>query len=459
MSVIDVKKELEEIWKNSPYWKRFIGSQFASGLAEFVGQMVYRCEQYASRRLQESFLSKATNVSSILAAAEDRAYVGLKISPSNGLITIHNKTKPRLSIPLNTPLKSDDGIDYLTMQAVDVLNSDSKTIPISQLKIVTVEKTAQSDEKWLTMLLDKDLTATTHNVDVYVNSEQWTKQFKFRNTDGDSKAYMEFYTSTQQLGVRFGNGLNGRTIKTGDKITLKVWTTIGESTLLDGQPLSLTGDMASDNSAVDIRTKNTITGGAGGDTIEDIRSGALYLTSYDHQLAWDGDYLQYIKMNVGGLIYLDVWGEQEQEKLTGYDVHNINHIFFTAYSDLKDDAAIKAEVIRLFDHREGYNEVYVWKDRVDDPFTLQIKGKVLPNGKPEDAELYIKQQLNLRFGKEAKGKQHCVPVDELWNFVHDIKAECFVSEFTLVADNLKATRVVGHYNYLDIDLSTFHFTF
>ena len=459
MSIINVRAQLEAIWKSNPYWKRFVGSQFSAGFSEFISQMVYRCEQYASRRLQESFLSKATNKSSILAAAEDRAYVGLKVSPSKGLVTVTNKSKERVSLALNTALLSDESVDYLTMQAVDVLPQESKIIPVSQLKIVNQYKTVDVKTKWLTIMLDRDLTAITHSVDVYVNDQLWSKHFKFRNTDEKSHAYMEFYTSTQQLGIRFGNGINGMTIAAGDRIRLKVWTTQAETTLLDNQPLTLTGANAAENTNVNIITKTTITGGAAGDTIEDVRNGALYLTSYDHQLAWDGDYRQFIHLNVGGLIYLDVWGEAQQEKVTGFDVHNINKIYFTAYSMLKSDSEIKAEVLRLFSGREGYNEQYVWKDRIDNPYTLIIKGKVLGNGKPEDAEYYIKQQLNLKYGKNSKNKPHRVPVDEIWNFVHDIKAEAKVSEFTLIANNLIDYRNVGNYNYLDIDKSSIKFDY
>lgn len=456
----DIKNQFESNLKKSTWWSRFIGSQFVEGFSQFISQLTYRCSQTASRLLQESFLSKATKESSILAAAEDRAYVGLKISPSTGIATVYNKSDRRVSLPVNAPLKSKNQVSYLTMSAIELQPGESIDVAVSQLERNRIVSVVESEQKWLTVLLSRDMTAMAHRVDVYVNGDLWEKRFKFRNTNGRSKAYMEFYRSTRQLGVRFGNGINGRIPEVGDEINLVVWTTEGETTLIDEQELSLIDDLEYLNDSITITTKTPVTGGAEGDSIEDIRQGALYSTSYDHQLAWDGDYRQFIKDNVGAVIWLSVWGEKEEESLQGKkDLRNMNKIFISAYSDRKDDEKLKAEILGLFAGRDGYNEIYEWRDRVDVPYTLTITGKVQVNGRPEDAELLLAEKLAATFGKDIKDKPYRVPVDDIWNFIHELKRDAFIKEFHLTATGLPEKVEVGHYSYLDISASSIKFTY
>lgn len=460
MSQQDIQTEFEDILKQSSWWRRFIGSQFVAGFALFISQIVYRCEQFARRRLQESFLSKATKESSILAAAEDRAFVGRKISPSTGTVTVTNNDTDRLSLPLNTPLVSKEQVSYLTMNAVELMPGQSVDVPISQLVKNRITRTVESAQKWQKVLLSREMTAKAHRVDVYVNGELWEKRFKFRNTTGQSKAYMEYYKPSRQLGIRFGNNLNGKIPEMGDIIELVVWSTEGETTLINNQPLTLIDDLAELNKDVTITTKTPITGGAEGDSIEDIRNGALYSTSYDHQLAWDGDYMQFIKDNVGGIIWLSLWGEKEEEKITGVkDLRNMNKIFISAYSDRKDDVKLQAEIETLFSGRDGYNEIYEWRNRVDSPFTLAITGKVEVNGRPEDAELYLAEKLAAKYGKDIKDKPHRVLLDDVWGFIRTLKRDAFIKEFKVTAENLPDKVTVGHYSYLDIDASTITFTY
>lgn len=454
---IEIKQDLDnELRKSS--WKRLIGSQFVKSLSLWITQLVYRCEQFSRRRLQESFLSKAVLPSSILAAAEDRAHVGLKISPSTGIATLTNNSDQRKSLPAETPLISRDLNDYIVLVAAEVPAKSSIDINIAQLKIEIVDHIIEQPSKWYSVLLSKDVTARVHKADVFVNGELWEKAFKFRNTNGTSKAYMEFYKSTQQLGFRFGNNISGRIPAKGDQITIKLYTTIGESTLIDMQPLDFTADSTL-ASTLEITTKTPITGGASGDSIEDIRNGSLYSTSYDHQLAWDGDYRQFIKDNIGGLVWLSVWGEEEQENLHGYNLENINSIFISYYSDRKTDAQVWEEIESLFNNREGYNEKYIHIGRMDEPFSLVVNGKVGPNGSPENAEKYILDKLAEQYGKDTTNKPYRIPVDQVWDYISEIKNDVFISEFTVTAVNLPLNSKVGHYSYLDVDASVIKFTY
>lgn len=454
-SASDLQEEFENSLKQSSWWSRLIGSQFVGYISSFVGQAAFRVTTASQRALQESFLSLATRRASILAGAEDRAYVGLKISPSKGVATITNTSNKRLSLPKNSPCIAENLAEYIILPAVDLEPNKSIDVEVSQLWLERVRVIAD-ETPWFSVLLTKELTAEAHRVDVYVNGVLWEQKFKFRNTNKDSRAYMEFYKATDQLGFRFGNGINGKIPPKGAVITLNVWCTNGVSTLIDNQALKLTDENEFATAALDIKTKTPITGGAPAADIEAIRNGSLYLTSYDHQLAWDGDYHSFVMTNVGGIIWLSVWGEKQQEQLDGVKkLENMNTIFFSAYSDIKSDEKLSSEIQTLFDGREGYNEVYRWVDRVDLPFTINLRAYTFLNSRPTDAEIYLKAQLEAKFGKNVKGKPARIYIQDIWDVINDLAGNCGVDEFKIDSTTLPSTVNIGSYSYLDVENSQF----
>lgn len=456
----DLQKEFEEHLKKSTWWSRFIGSQFVSYLSNFIAQIAYRTTSASSRALQESFLSLATRRASILAAAEDKAYVGLKISPSTGIVTVKNNSDFRISLRKNSPCISQNLTEYVILEAVDLPAGGSTDLNVSQLWLENIRYIVEENKSWLSILLTKEITAKTHKIDVYVNGELWNNQFKFRNTTKDSKAYMEYYKASDQLGVRFGNDINGKAPKIGDVIILNIWCTNGETTLIDDQPLQLTKEIKPIIDAIEIKTKTPVNGGALGDDIEAIRNGALYTTSYDNQIAWDSDYEQFIKSHIGGIVWLSVWGEKQQEELDGVKkLENINQIYFTAYSDVKEDEKLASEIKTLFDGREGYNENYVWKDRVDDPFTVIVTGYTFVNYKPSDAVIFLKDELLKIYGKNVKNKPYRILIQDLWDIINDLSKKCGIDEFKVISNDLPLSIPVGTYCYLDVDNSQFNINY
>lgn len=456
----EIKQEFEQILSTSDWWKRFIGSQFVDGLSNFIAQVVDRVNNTSARRLQDSFLSQATRRASILAAAEDRAHIPLKISPSTGTVKITNNTDTRISVPAMTPLISKDLVDYVITRSIDIGPLQSVSVEISQLWLERISTTVTQSVPWISVLLPQDLTAKTHKVDVYVNGQLWEKRYKFRNTTPDSKAYMEYYKPTEQLGIRFGNGINGRIPEEGSDIILNVWCTDGETVLLDGQKMQFVDEFERLNKSLSVVTETSITGGAQGDDIEAIRNGALYTTAYDNQIAWDSDYRQFIKLQVGGLVWLSVWGEKQQEALTGKkDLRNINKIFISAYSDVKDDEKLSKEIIALFDGREGYNEIYEWVTHKEMPFTINVSGKVHPNAKPEDAEIQIRELLSSLYGKNTRNKPHRILIKDIWAAINSHTSSLGITEFEVVANNLPNEIPVDTYSFLDTGSSTISFSF
>ncbi len=456
----EIQEEFESVLATSTWWKRAIGSQFVSFLSLFIAQVIKRITTVTSRSLQESFLSSASKRSSILAGAEDRGYVGLKISPSTGTATVTNTSDERYTLGANSTLLSTAQLDYIIVEAIDLKAGESAEVTVKQLWLESVETTVTVQQDWLSVLLTKDVTASTYQLDVYVDDEQWEKTYKFRNADDSSQVYMEYYKATEQLGVRFGNNETGKSPEVDSVIRLDAWCTEGVTTLLDGQALTFSDDNEDANDYLTVVTSSSIVGGAAGATTEEIRAGALYSETYDEQLAWDGDYKQFIKTQVGGLIWLSVWGEAEQEELDGAkNLANINTIFISAYSSSKDDDQLEEEILALFEDREAFNESYEYVVKTDLPYTVTITGITLSTGDPESTQTQLANELEDAYGADASDKSSRVTINELYAFIEDLTSDLDIVEFQITVADLPSSVPVNSYSYLDIDNSTITFSY
>lgn len=377
------KSTFEGILTGFSQWKRLAGSQFVAMLSTFVGQMVTKAIFSGYRYLQECFLSTAVKRSSVLAAAEDRGYVGRKRMPSMGSALVHNFSGKLVSIPRDAPLISKASIQYVATKAVEIPAGESVEVPISQLVLRVFSSVVTQEQKFLEILLPRNVTEITHRVDVYVSTssgaaELWEKRFMFRRADSRTKAYAEFYKPTEQLGIRFGNGINGLIPPIGSTITLKVWTTDGDTTLIDRQPLEFIGDASHLNNNLSVSTLTPIVGGAAAESAEETRSGALNITSFDNQLAWDDDYSHYIKSNMANLVWVNAWGEQEQERQDGgvRNFENINTVFVSAFSSKLDQAQLNTTISALMKETNYLNKSYRYVDANERPFKVVIQGLV-----------------------------------------------------------------------------------
>ncbi|WP_335919810.1 hypothetical protein [Shewanella algae] len=379
----EYKSIFEGILTGFSQWKRLAGSQFVAMQSTFVGQMVSKSIFSGYRYLQECFLSTAVKRSSVLASAEDRGYVGRKRMPSIGTALVQNFSGKLVSIPRDAPIISKASIQYVVTKAVEIPAGESVDVPISQLVLRVFSSTVTKEQKFCEILLPRAVTAITHRVDVYVSTssgaaELWEKRFMFRRADARTKAYAEFYKPTEQLGIRFGNGINGMIPPVGSTITLKVWTTDGDTTLIDRQPLEFIGDSSHLNNNLAISTKTPIVGGAAAESAEETRAGALNITSFDNQLAWDDDYAHYIKSNMANLVWVNAWGEQEQERQDGgvRSLEHINTVFVSAFSSKLDQSQLSSIISDLMRDTNYLNKRYKYVLANELPFTIVLDGAV-----------------------------------------------------------------------------------
>lgn len=472
MNQQQVQEAFDNITSKKSWWQRFTGSQFAQGISLFVGQVVYVVIQAAEKALGEAFLSTATKRSSILALAEDKAYRGLPITPSFGTVTVKNKSDRTLNLPANMHVISRNQLVYLFPDPMTLAAGAEKEAKILQYELVEVSKKVTAEVQFMSVLLPKDITAKASKVDVYIDENgrrvKWEKSFMFRASNSESRIYTEFYRPTEQLGIRFGNGINGKIPPAGSTITLHVWCTDGETMLLDGQTLTPIDGAEDLADLVTITTKTPITGGAPAESTEATRMGAMYCTPYDNQIVWDSDYRHFIKTHIGGLAWLNVWGEAEEEESTGImDVANINSIFISGHKPSLTQQALEEEIWSLLDTiPDKLNKHFKYRQAKYVPFTINLTGRCATHLKPEEVKAKLIAALNDRFGLDAnrfpRGVDQLeldprgVKEKDLWA---TIEATGLLTIYTIDCVGQMVPTMLHDLIYLDLEASTVEVTY
>ncbi|STL40233.1 putative baseplate structural protein [Escherichia coli] len=127
-------------------------------------------------------------------------------------ITATSEDAPAV-IPKNMPLISDDQYPYMTMDVCRLVDGTG-TVEVAQLEIQEVTYTVTAAKEFLEVVLSKALTAVCYKLEVFVTTDgkttQWSSSTMFRLAGSKSQVYVEFYKPSEQLGVRFGDGLIGQ---------------------------------------------------------------------------------------------------------------------------------------------------------------------------------------------------------------------------------------------------------
>ncbi|WP_147200789.1 bleomycin hydrolase [Pantoea sp. CCBC3-3-1] len=469
LSLSEIRTKFNALLAANSYWSQFAGSQFITMLVTFIGQMVYRCQQYADSALAEGFISTATKRASILAAAEDRAYVGSRVTPSTGEAIITNTTNEKLSVPQYTSLLSDDQYPYLTDDVVTVAANSTATVGISQMEIVEVTMTVGTATEFLEIMLSRALTDVCYKIDVLVTFDgvttTWTKSNMFRLATNTSTVYVEFYKPTEQLGVRFGDGTIGMIPPTGSTITLKVWCSSGDVTLLADQTLTPSDDSAPLADSMIIKSDTSITGGADNESTETTRNRAQYFLSYDNQVVWAEDYTFYLKQNVPATTWLTAWGEGEQEIIDGAKkLSNINKIFICGWYPNKTQEELKALFLSALESVPNpLNKSYSIVTANELPFTLTLTGEISASQTTSVVEADLKADLKARFGKDSSyfdpkgtGDYQLIKVKDIWSFIDGLS---YFEDFKLTYSGMEESNGYNDFVYLDVDGSTFNISY
>lgn len=462
-----ISEKIKNILKELPFWSNMVGSQFVNGLALLVEQIGARYVQLCERALQESRLSTAVKRTSVLAEAEDRGYVARKSSPSIGKGIVTNKTSAFLNIPMGEPLISAAGVPYIFLDSVGVGAGSSRELDIAQLELRVVEMEVTEAKPYFELLLSREDTAVAHRVDVYLKNDidsgyiQWEKSYMFRAATETSRVYTEFYKPTEQLGIRFGNGKDGLIPKRGSIVRLEIWCTLGVSTLMEGEALSFADDVL--NEGLTVSTTTPIVGGQPPEDTEEIRNGAAYSTQYDNQIIWRDDYMHFLRSNIGGLVFLNVWGEQQQELEDGApNLKNNRTIFISAYSKDIPSLQLKQMVLDLVQALPYLNIIYKFVEPNIVGIPLTLSGTIARTLAVSDVQAATTAAIEVKYGlgqiKRAHNNSDFQEILEkdLWTLVDGLGV---YSDFKLAIDGLSVKRKLADYRYIDTATSVMNITY
>lgn len=461
-----IQEEFESLIENNTYWSQFVGSQFVSMLITFITQMVYRCFQYADSALAEGFISTASRRSSILAAAETVGYVGNKPTPSTGPVTVTlTDTESVVSVPQYATFISDDQYPYLTMEEAEFGSDGTASLTVAQLEIQEVTATVSAASEFLEVVLSKDLTSVCYKLEVFVTSNgtttQWTQSNMFRLATSTSKVYVEFYKPSEQLGVRFGDGTIGQIPPAGSTITLKVWCTNGDVTLVSGQALTPVDDYADLANSIAVTTAGAISEGTDAETTEITRNRAQYYLAYDNQVVWATDYSYFLIRNVPGMTWCKVWGESEQETLDGEKkVSNINNIFISGWYPDKTQNELKTLILATLDDVPNeMNKTFTYTTVSQLPFTITLTGTISASLTKSTVLSELKAYLTARFGEdsnyfdpESVGEYVLIKKKDLWAYIEGLG---YFEDFSLEFNDWNDSNGFNEFVYLDVDGSAF----
>lgn len=472
MTSQEILDKFTTLIEGNMWWRRFVNSQFMNMLAIMASQVIYASQTAAEKELTEGFISTASKRTSILAAAEDRGYIARQIQPSYGTSTVTNKTQQSLSLAIYTNLISDEQKRYMLMEPVILKPGEVKTgVATKQLERERVVFDVPKETEFSTFTLSKDMTKRCVDIDVFVTEkgvlQQWKENHQFRLSNKDSRDYVKFYRPTEQIGVRFGDGSTGKMPASGEQVILDVWLSEGDITLVQGQSLTPYAESSSLAGKIEIKTDTPITNGAGYESTEETRLRAQYFTAYDNQVVWDGDYKHFLRTHIPNLNWVNVWGEEEQERSTGVkSLENINRIFFCGHKKGFSQAQLGELIIstvKTIPNKLNTNFFYV--NSKEKPFTISVKGSVRKGLDVTEAERQIREQLENKAGRNSNRferknsdgtnsveydyseESSYVSENKVWAIIENTK---LLSEFKLEIKNQSQVTALNDFIYLNV---------
>lgn len=427
---------------NNRWWNRFANSQFIRMMAVFGSQIIYIGRAGAEKSLPEGFISTATKRTSILAAAEDKGYIPRLITPSEGPVTINNKSTRIMQLPVYMTIWGENQYPYVLTDIVTLSPGEVKSnLPIQQKEKITVSTEINKGEEFFSILLSKEISAKTVSLDVFITlngiREKWDENPQFRLANKRSKNYVRFYKPTEQIGVRFGDGSIGMIPPDNCTIDVEVWVSEGDLTLVQGQRLTPSGNYQALANDLEIITAAPITNGAGMESTEETRNRAMYSDAYDEQIVWDGDYKAFLTRRIPQITWLNVWGEAEEELANGKkDLANINTIFMTGHRPGWTQAELETQIKVIIDSIPNrLNKKFKYYSTNEKPFSIEINGKPFTEVIIADAVAKITTKLTETFGKDAASfnssrisTAETVKQNDIWAAIQSLN---LLSEFTI----------------------------
>jgi hypothetical protein len=401
-------------------WAQIADSQFVHHMAVFSSWALRQALWKIERSYQEFFRSTAATRPSILAHVEDENYIPLRAVPSSGSCVVTNNGISGIEISARHPFESSSQIMYSCDDPISLGPGESGTYSFSQMTQTSYNHTVTEEKAFFEIFFDKGLSEKICGIDVYVDGEKWELATKFQNVSPEDKVYDEFYSHTDQAGIRFGNGIFGKIPDVGSVVTVKLFITDGDTYLAGDQSLDIIGEVIGlDGNPVDVsvRTSGEISGGSAMEDKESIRRNLQYWPIYNQQLVWDEDYKYYLRRNFPNLTWINVWGEKEAEQQAGsMSLDFINTIFVSAYES--GGADVSADIIESLEQVAAkLNRRFQWVAPVPVTFSVAVTGKVTKARNLAEVSLAIESILESNYGPDSSSRKNEVYINDIYQLI------------------------------------------
>lgn len=459
----EIRELFEKEAENSGFWSRFVGSEFVNFLITFFSQVIYRAKSVIERRLLEAHISQALMPSSIRAHAQDRGYVPRKRTPTKIQATVRNDTDSSMFVKSYSVMRfGDNNTGYLNADGFTLEPHDQVTVELIQAEQIVKYFKVSQQKKFIEITLDRELSSKLADFSVNVQSpdsanyEQWQRTHLFRNTTAKSLAFVEFHAPTEQTVISFGDGVaSGQIPALNSVVRVDCLVTDGFSEIAAGQELELEDPYLSER--LTVTTGRTLVVGSEKEDIESVRKNAMYWTTYDNNTVLDGDYSFFTKNNLPQITWWRIWGESEQEKLTGErDIENMTKIFISVYQPEQDQVSSMAAIDELYSNLETLNLTYQPVQAKTDAYTINLVGKVLTSRNIDDVKKLVVNALQVFSDKSASHNGRTTK-NEIWKRIEDLS---IMSEFEItVSKDLKQSVPIDTFRFLDVAGSEIKITY
>lgn len=420
ISVEAAIQKFKDILGTQSEWRYLVKSQFVRHIAIFMGWALRDALWKIERAKQEYFLSTAMNPGSIMSHAEDREYIPRKRTPAYGQVVITNKGTAPASIFVNQSFISDQSLEYATTSAITIQPGNNATVTVEQRRKETKEFTVQERRAFYAILFDKEITEQICGLAVQVDEGMgagfvdYEYHRLFQSAYATSRVYDEFFNHLGQTGIRFGNDDFGKILAVGMVVKVELWLTEGESYLAEGQRIHPTSE---GNDHLEIVTLEAITGGTPVEGIEEMRNNLRYWITYNEKLVWRDDYIFFLRRAIPDIVWINVWGEQEEEAVTGLKkVENINNIFISAHApghtNLSDEIMAALKAIRLL------NRAFTWRSPTYSTFNLAITGAVSPREDITTVTTAIWAVVIDKYGRDSRNRRSQMLVKDIYDDIN-----------------------------------------
>lgn len=418
-----VAEKFKKLLSLAPSWQDLTGSQFVKHLAIFLGWAIEDSAYKVERAHQEGFIDTALNRSSILAHGESREYMPRKPSPATGKAVFFNQGEYSFTLLRGYELMSDAQVVYTLEETVVVGPRESVSAVVSQRSKSILEFSISEEKPFYELLLGQDISPRIVSFKVFVQEEgqefeEWEYSRLLTNSYPESHVYDEFYHFTDQIGIRFGNGDFGKILPQGTKVRVELVLTEGDTILLEKQslwPVEEIRDANGLSAQYQITVSQTIQNGEAQEGTEEMRRNLHYAPVYNERLVWDNDYEYFLRRRFPEIVFTRAWGEEEAEKMWGYNVEHINRIWISAYSPERDirELAMKAihDVPMMCRNFQWYEPEHI-------EFWLVISGRILEDRLLSEAEEAIRDVLLNFYGKASRSRRDNVLLHEIYEAIY-----------------------------------------